>query len=118
MLAVPCVERGGRQRSAKPTRFVVRPASNTIFTCVNVAGTQSRTPCSSLSMSKGVKLGSCWYSLFQCSICQRPFTRKPPACLIPYPVSQIHWNKQRMHTTAKNSAVPSHNLSLHGNFKP
>lgn len=83
MLAVPCVERSGRQHSAKPTHFVVWPASNTMSTCVNVAATQSCTPCNSLSMSKVVKLRSCSNSLFQHSKCQGPFYQETTCMLQP-----------------------------------
>lgn len=117
MLAVPCVERSRRQHSAKPTHFVVWPASNTIFICVKVAATQSCTPCNSLSMSEGVKLGSCSYSLFQRSICQRPFTGKPCACSNPYPVSQIH-REQIMRTPSRRVPQCLSQPSLHRNSKP
>lgn len=96
MLAVPCVERSGRQRSAKPTRFVVWPASNTIFTCVNVAATQSCTPCSSLSMSKGVKLGSCWYSLFSTQHFSKTLYRES-ACTLNPSSGQSNPMEQTMH---------------------
>lgn len=118
MLAVPCVERSGRQRSAKPTRFVVWPASNTIFTCVNVAATQSCTPCSSLSMSKGVKLGSCWYSLFSTQHFSKTLYWES-ACTLKSLIRSVKSNGTNNARTPR-QRVPQRplNLSLHGNFKP